>query len=208
VVAQNNKDAYYRVAYDGTKYISILLCFFTFIFMAGGTEILTIYVGETYLGLIPWFNLWLLCNLGTHNQAISSLILAGSKIRAITYNTIIASLVGLAVTWVLIPYYQVGGTVLGFVAYELVQLSFYYLYYWPKKMNIKSSKVLFYSYGPYVILGAVSYYICKMLPGFENHWLNLLIVVVVFTFVYVVGTILLLNKNDRRFIISIIPKRK
>lgn len=208
VVAQKNMDAYYRVAYDGTKYISILLCFLSFCFMAMGADLLTLYVGEEYLVLIPWFNVWLLCNLCTHNQAISSLILAGSNIRAITYNTIVSSFVGLVVTWLFIPYYQVGGTVLGFVAYLIIQLGFYYLYYWPRKMEISSLKVLFYSFGPYVLLGTIVYYICKILPNFENHWLKLVMIGVVFTIMYIAGVLLLTNKNDRKFIMSIIKKDK
>ena len=208
VVAQNNMDAYYKVAYDGTKYISILLCFLTFSFMAMGSDILILYVGEQYLALIPWFNVWLLCNLCTHNQAISSLILAGSNIRAITYNTIAASIIGLIATWLLIPRYQVGGTVLGFVAYLIIQLGFYYLYYWPRKMNINSLRVLFYSFGPYVILGVIAYYMCMILPNTENHWINLLLLEGAFTLVYMSGVLLLSNKNDRRFLERLIVKKK
>lgn len=208
VVAQKNMDAYYRVAYEGTKYISILLCFLSFCFMAIGADLLTLYVGEEYLVLIPWFNLWLLCNLCTHNQAISSLILAGSNIRAITYNTIAASFVGLVITWIFIPYYQVGGTVLGFVAYLIIQLGFYYLYYWPRKMNIRSSKVLFYSFGPYVLLGTIVYFICKTLPNLENHWLNLVMIGGIFTIMYISGVLLLSNKNDLKFVKGILQKEK
>lgn len=206
VVAQKNMDAYYRVAYEGTKYISMLLCFLSFCFMAIGADLLTLYVGEEYLVLIPWFNLWLLCNLCTHNQAISSLILAGSNIRAITYNTIAASLIGLMITWILIPYYQVGGTVLGFVAYLIIQLGFYYLYYWPRKMNIRSSKVLFYSFGPYVLLGTIVYFICKTLPNLENYWMNLVMIGGIFTIMYISGVLLLLNKDDLKFLRGILQK--
>ena len=208
VVAHKNIDAFYRLAYDGTKYISILLCYFSFSFMAMGPDLISLYVGEDYLILIPWFNLWLLCNLGRHNQAISSLILAGSKIRAITYNTITASMVGLLVTWLLIPYYQVGGTVIGFVVYDVIQLGFYYMYYWPRKMNIRSSKVLFYSHGPYVLLGAIVYFICKAIPNIDNHWMNLIVMGGVFTVIYIVGVLLLLNENDKKFIMSIVTKKK
>lgn len=208
VLAQNNMDAYYKVAYDGTKYISILLCFLSFSFMAIGSDILTLYVGEQYLVLIPWFNIWLLCNLCTHNQAISSLILASNNIRAITYSSIAASIIGLIVTWISIPYYQVGGTVLGFVAYLFIQLSFYYLYYWPRKMNISSVKVLCYSFGPYVLLGTIAYYICKMLPDMGNNWINLLMMGSAFTIMYMVGVLLLSNKKDKEFVMNIIKKKK
>lgn len=153
VVAERNSDAFFRMAYDGTKYISMLICFFCFAMMAVGSEVLTLYVGKEYLYLIPWFNIWLLCTLGTHNQAISSLILAGSDIRAISYSSAVASVVGLVLSWYLIPRYQIGGVVIGFVVYTLIQMLFYYLYYWRKKMNIRSRRVFFYSFLPYVISG-------------------------------------------------------
>ncbi len=153
VVAEHNTDAYNRMAYDGTKYISMLICFFCFAMMTVGSEVLTLYVGRDYLYLIPWFNVWLLCTLGTHNQAISSLILAGSDIRAISYSSAVASVAGLAVSWYLIPGKQIGGVVIGFVVYTMIQMLFYYLYYWRRKMNINSRRVFFYSFLPYVLSG-------------------------------------------------------
>mgnify|MGYP000781156041 FL=1 len=114
IVAQGNAEAYYKVAYDGTKYISIVLCFCTFGMMTVGSEVVTMYVGKSFLYLIPWFNIWLLCTLGVHNQAISSLILSGSDIRAITYNTSISSIIGLIVAWFLIPYFEIGGVAVSY----------------------------------------------------------------------------------------------
>lgn len=157
LIAGHNNEAYYRMAYDGTKYISMLICFFCFGMMSVGSEVLTLYVGTDYLYLIPWFNIWLLCSLISHNQAISSLILAGSDIRAISYSTAFASLAGLAVSWFLIPRYQIGGVVIGLVVYSLIQMLFYYLYYWRKKMAISSSRVFFYSFLPYVVSGLLCY---------------------------------------------------
>ena len=122
IVAQGNAEAYYKVAYDGTKYISIVLCFCTFGMMTVGSEVITMYVGESFLYLIPWFNIWLLCTLGVHNQAISSLILSGSDIRAITYNTSISSIIGLIVAWFLIPYFEIGGVVIAFAIYIICLL--------------------------------------------------------------------------------------
>lgn len=133
VIANHDKEAFYKVAYDGTKYISILICFCCFGMMSVGSEVLTLYVGKSYLYLIPWFNLWLLCTLGTHNQAISSLILAGSDIRAISYSSVVASVVGLILSWVLIPKFEIGGVCIAFTIYMLIQMLFYYCYYWPIK---------------------------------------------------------------------------
>lgn len=204
IVASHDENAYYRIAYDGTKYISILCCFCCFGMMSVGSEVITMYVGEQYLYLIPWFNIWLLCTLGTHNQAISSLILAGSDIRAISYSSVIASVLGLLVTWFTIPFFHVGGVCIGFVVYMIVQLTFYYLYYWPNFMNIKSSKVFFGSFLPYALIGLFSYYITCTTIHIADMLFAFLAKGVFFTFLFTIVTWMIINDNDRHFFIKTI----
>lgn len=207
-VAQNNREAYYRIAYDGTKYITIVLCFCAFGMMTVGREVITMYVGESFLYLIPWFNLWLLCTLGVHNQAISSLILSGADIRAITYNTVVASVVGLLLSWFLIPYYQIGGVVIAFIVYLLIQLIFYYAYYWPKKMNINSGRVLLRSFLPYVAIG---FALCWLVDTFidikTSTFILFLVKGSVFAILFILLVLLLLNKQDKSYIMSIIKRK-
>lgn len=208
VVAQGNKEAYYRIAYDGTKYITIVLCFCTFGMMTVGCEVITLYVGESYLTLIPWFNLWLLCTLGVHNQAISSLILSGSDIRAITYNTAISSIIGLVLSWILIPYYQIGGVVIAFVVYLLVQLLFYYLYYWPRVMHINSWRVLLRSFLPYVACGVVLCYLIGLIfPKLSPLW-GFLSKGVSFAVLYTLFVVLISSKSDRSYLRDIVHRKK
>ena len=206
ILAQHNIKAFYKVAYDGTKYISILLCFCTFGMMTVGSEVLTLYVGKNYLYLIPWFNLWLLCNLVTHNQAISSLILAGSDVRAITYNSIVAAIIGMITTWLLIPPYQVGGTVLGFAFYGSIQMLFYYLYYWPRVMKINSLKVLYYSFGPYLLIGLFVYYCSRFFPSLDNNWADFFVHGLLFSLFYALFSLMTINKEDKHFFLKTFKK--
>ncbi len=222
VVAERNSDAYFRMAYDGTKYISMLICFFCFAMMAVGREVLTLYVGKEYLYLIPWFNVWLICTLGTHNQAISSLILAGSDIRAISYSSAVASIVGLVISWLLIPRYQIGGVVIGFVAYTLIQMLFYYLYYWRKKMSISSRRVFFYSFLPYVVSGILCLGVISMfstpvkslveLMGFNlaekgGMFMFFFMKGIFFTLLYAGCIYMLLTPTDRTFFKSLLKRK-
>lgn len=207
VVANHDKEAYYRVAYDGTKYISILICFCCFGMMTVGSEVLTLYVGKSYLYLIPWFNLWLLCTLGTHNQAISSLILAGDDIRAISYSSIVASVVGLFLSWVLIPKYQIGGVCIAFAVYMLIQMLFYYCYYWPVKMKINSVKVLVKCFLPYLIIGVALYVELHQITMNVPVFMMFVIKGVMFLVFFVVITYFLLNKADKAFISKIIKRK-
>ncbi len=209
VVAQQNKTAYYKIAYEGTKYITIMLCFCAFGMMAVSSEVLTMYVGKSYLSLIPWLNLWLLCTLGVHNQAISSLILSGSDIRAITYNTIASSITGLLIAWFLIPHYQIGGVVIAFVGYLSIQLLFFYLYYWPYKMQINSWRVFSQSFLPYVLWGCfLSYFIGRYVSYGSVEFVNLIIKGVAFAIVYAAVVYFTLANSDKEYLFSIIKKRK
>lgn len=209
VVARHDKESYNRVAYQGTKFVSIAICFCCFGMMSVVPEMLTVYVGKDYLYLAFWLDLWLLATLGTHNQAISSLILAGSDIRAITYSTIFAAVVGLLACWFLIPKYGVGGTVISYFFYCLIQIVFYYFYYWPKVMKIDSMKVLIFSFAPYMLIGTI---ICMGLRtlslGEINTWGNLMIKGGVFSLLFMGLTYSVLKKNDKEFVWKIAKRSK
>lgn len=207
-IAQNNKEAYYKVAYNGTKYISIVLSFCAFGMMTVGNEVITMYVGKSYLYLIPWFNLWLLCTLGVHNQAISSLILAGSNIRALTYNTCLATILGLIISWFLIPYYQIGGVIIAFIIYLLVQYIFYYFYYWPKKMRINSKRVFFKSFLPPVLIGLIiSTFVNEFFKTSENVFTSFLIKGITFSIIFIIIINIIIDKEERKRIYGLIIKR-
>ncbi len=204
VVAQQNETAYYKIAYEGTKYITIMLCFCAFGMMTVSSEVLTMYVGKSFLSLIPWLNLWLLCTLGVHNQAISSLILSGSDIRAITYSTVISSVTGLLLAWFLIPYYQIGGVVIAFIVYLAIQLLFFYLYYWPYKMQINSWRVFAKSFLPYVIVGYfLSYFIGNYISIGTGEFMRFLIKGFIFIILYGGIVYVTLTSKDKEYLFSL-----
>lgn len=208
VVAMHNQSAQDQIAYQGTKFISIAICFCCFGMMSVSSEMLLVYVGKEYLYLTFWLDLWLWATLVTHNQAISSLILAGSDIRAITYSSIIASIIGLLLTWFLIPIYAVGATVIGYLVYCMIQILFYYFYYWPKVMKLNSVKVFLSSFAPYMCIGA---FLCVGLRylSFEdlNIWFVLLLKGSCFGILYIVMTYFVIDKQDKEFVYKL-AKRK
>lgn len=204
VVAEHDNNAYYKVAYSGTRYVSIIMSLGCFGIISVGTELLTLYVGESYLYLLPWLYLWMITLLCTHNQAISSLILAGSDIRAITYSSVLASILGLVVTWYTIPRYHVGGTVLGYIVYNLIQIIFYYFYYWPKRMAINSTKVFFKCFIPYVMVGCIAMFTVIFIPICENLLLNGFIKGAIFSIEFIILTFIILPKEDKDSLISVL----
>ena len=208
VVAQHNKEAYYRVAYSGTRYVSIIMSFCCFGIMSVATELLTVYVGREYLYLVPWLYFWLMTLLFTHNQAISSLILAGADIRAITYSSIVASISGLVVTRFTIPAYQVGGTVIGYVVYILIQMGFYYFYYWPKKMEINSMKVFGSCFIPYAIIGGLSMFVVSFVNVCDSSLWNGFAKGILFAALFAMVTWLVMPKDENSYLMGLVSKKK
>lgn len=210
-VARADKKSQDRMAYDGTKYISIVLCFCCFGMMCVTNEVLILYIGESSLYLRVWLDIWLLTTLFAHNQAISSLILSGHNIKAITYCTIVSSIIGLMLCWFLISYYQVGGTVIAYGVYGILQLLFYYLYYWPVKMKLNSWYIFRSSFAPSVLIGFLSMFVVKYGVLIEIYYLppfiRFLLGACIFTLLYCATVWKIgLNKFDKLFILNMIKR--
>jgi len=208
VVAKHDKEAQDRIAYQGTRFISIAVCFCCFGMMSVAPEMINVYVGKEYLYLTFWLDLWLLSTLGSHNQAISSLILAGADIRALTYSSIFSSVLGLSVCWFLIPIYDVGGTVIGYLFYCVSQLIFYYFYYWPKVMKIDSFRVFTSSFIPFVMIGCLLCLGLRFLPLTMNKWLLLVIKGFLFVLAFCGLTYYALNTEDKQFVGGLLNRKQ
>lgn len=206
-VATHNQEAEDKIAYRGTKYVTIILVLCCFGMISISKDVLSLYVGESYLYLTGWLVLWLLTTLMGHNQAISSLILAGAGIRAITYNTAISAVIGLAVCWFTIPYWHIGGTIVGYGVYGLCQIVFYYIYYWPRKMGIDSKQVFTNSFLPFAVTGALLATALFYVELPVNHLMSLLAKGMSFLLVYLIATWMLMAKEDKTFILSLVKKK-
>lgn len=207
VVANKDKQKYYQIAYDGVKYVSIIVCLLVFGLITIAPDLLTLYVGKSYLYLVPWLSLWALLELTAHIEPISSLILAGSNIRPLSISSIIASVTGLIVTWFTIPHFHVGGAILGELAYSAVQQVFYYTYYWPHILKIDSLRVLTRSFGPYVIIGLIAFGITYITPSIHSTLGNFFLSGIEFTIIYLLISALSLNKDDKAFILKIVKRK-
>ena len=208
VVAQNNKEAYDRVAYQGTKMLSIILVYVSFCLISCSKYMISLYVGDDYLYLCPWLALWLFTTTGSHNSAISSLILAGEDVRAISYMSCFSCVLGLTSSWILIPSFDVGGVVIGYFVYIVLQLSFFYIYYWRVKMKINTWKVFKNSYIPYIFIGGIVSLLCYFIPCLLNNWINLFVTGGSFTILYFILVFLTLKSDDKLLLASILKKMK
>lgn len=208
IVAVNDTEGQHRMIYQGTRFVSIAICFCCFGMISVAPELITVYVGREYLYLIGWLDLWLLTTLCTHNQAISVIILAGADIRAITYCTIVSSMIGLLICWFTIPAYQVGGTVIGYAVYCIIQLGFYYFYYWPHVLHIDSLRVFFKSFLPYMGIGLLVATSLRLVHFDISPWLVGMSKGFAFLFAYALLIVWSLSKEDIHFLKNLVAGRR
>lgn len=207
IVANKDKDAFNRVAYQGTHYITMVLCFCAFGLMSIDKDLMMVYVGDKFMHLIPWLNLWLCLTITGNVSCISSLILGGSYIRPLTYSSAIACIFGLATCWLTTPYWGAGGVVLSMLAYNIVQELFYYCYYWPKILKINSLRIFIRTDIPFVSLGACSFLLTAIIPHTSNHWTNIFIFGTIFAVTYTLSALAILKRDDRQYLYQLIRRK-
>ncbi len=142
LVHQKNTQKIAEMAYKGTRLTSILVCFLCFPIIINSHDILTMYVGSKYSFLAPWLSLWVFTILlYLHNSPVSSLVLSTGKTRMLVYSASIACTISIIINAVFCKSLGVGSAVIGYLVYIIIQMSFYYLYFNSRVLNLKSLKV-------------------------------------------------------------------
>lgn len=204
IVANGDKQAFDKIAYKGTHFITMVLCFCAFGLMSIDKDLMMVYVGKDFMHLIPWLNVWLLLTITGNVSCISSLILGGSNIRPLTYSSAVASILATISTWFSVPKYQAGGVVIGMIVYNAIQQIFYYTYYWRKTLKIDTLRIFLRTDLPYLALGGGIWYLLGIMPRFDNHWIDIFVFGFAFAIIYVIIAYVTLSRKDRDFIYGLI----
>lgn len=207
IVAKGDQENFNRLAYRGTHYLTMILCFCAFGLMAVDKDLMMVYVGEDFMHLIPWLNIWLFLTITGNVSCISSLILAGTNLRPLTISSAVASISALVVCWFAVPYYQAGGAVIAMIVYNAVQQLFYYVYLWPRMLKINSWRIFVKTDIPFIALGGLLVLLLNYMPHLDNHWTNIFLFGGAFAILYIATCYLILKKEDRKYIFSLIKKK-
>lgn len=198
-ITTNNASAYCKIAYNGTKYITLFVSFCVFGMLSISRELLFIYVGNEFMHLLPWLMLYILTMLSNNILAISSLIMGSDDIRPLSRMTAVSCLCGVICAWVLIPYFGAGGAVLSLVVYNVFQQLYYYFYYWPKLLNINSRKIFVKYTLPIYGISASIYFITTLIPLMDNCWFLLFIKGGLFLVLFFIFFFLYSSDDDKHF---------
>lgn len=141
-IQRNDRKAIEKMAYEGTRYTSILVALLCFPIILNSSELLTLYVGESYSHLNIWLSLWVFTlTLFLHSSPVASLVLATGRTRMLVYSSAIACIVSIIINALLTNQYGIGSAVIGYLIYTIIQMSFYYLHINSKILKINSLRI-------------------------------------------------------------------
>lgn len=125
---------------NGTKALFIFISLIILLFIVNAKQILLLYVGPKYSHLTIWLQIMAFSLIGIHNQVVSAYIIAKSNIKPLIFIIIIAAIISVVLQISLGQVYDVGGAVLSFLVYKILELSMTYFYYLPRYTSINISK--------------------------------------------------------------------
>ena len=224
-MATGNTDNKNRIAYEGTKYISIFLGLIVFGFMLIARQLIAAYVGPAYYYLLPWLYIWAATLLLTHTSGLSSLVFAENRLRPVVYMSAFSAITSLAMAWFLAPKLAVGGIIIAWLYYSVMQTGFFYVYYYPVILKLNSWQILLRSFLrpvlPLALCAAAVYFLQNSIQP-QNITFALAGIAVLIKAIYVkalytgllfaaislpVTYFFLLNKSDRSFIKNLLFAR-
>ena len=142
--------------------------------------------------------------LGSHNAGISAIIYAGTDIRLITRYSAFSYITMVILFWFLIPYYGARSIAISGTVCNIMQMSFYYFYYWPKKLNLHSRHIFVKDLMPFVLVALSITCVLRLFNGSDLHIVQLIVKEGLFVLVFSVLVYVMIDKNDRAFFSSLI----
>lgn len=191
--AENDQAGIAKTVYEGTKYITIVLSFIVFLIIINADKILGIYMGPEYVQLTPWLIIWLLTVLvSLHIAPVASLVLSGGKTRPLVFSSATACILSIPVTIVFADSLNVGAAVIGFFAYILMQIGFYYVYYTPRILKLNGRRIFWKSFMPATMTGIVAcgltFVLRNLIPAISGL-VDIIILSVIFSILYITFTV-------------------
>ncbi|MEP6584173.1 MAG: hypothetical protein ABJA90_07890 [Ginsengibacter sp.] len=208
LVQQKQHEKIAEMAYKGTGITSILVCVLCFPIMINSRDILTLYVGEKYGFLAPWLSLWVFTIiLFLHNSPVASLVLSTGKTKMLVYSSAIACVTSIIINAFMAKAYGVGSAVLGYLIYIVIQMSFYYLYFNTKILNLESIKV----FKAFAIPTLIAFIACLPLYIFKFDSLPVLLIVLIKAVIWILlffAMIFIFKIIDLQKVVEYIKKRQ
>ena len=155
-LALGEHDKISQIVHTGTKYISIFLSYLIFILVINVEPLLELYVGSEYTHLSTWVIVALITLFGLHNSPVSSLIIAHGRLTPLIKFSAINTLFSLTLVILFTQKYGVGGAILSYLIYTVLQTGFIYIYYTTLVFELQSKIIFVKSFAIPVFVGGIS----------------------------------------------------
>lgn len=155
-IHQNDKALVEKIVYDGTRIVSIFLCILCFPVVAVSSDLLTLYVGQTFAHFGIWLSVWCLTLIiSMHTTPVSSLILATGKTKILVYSSAFSCSASIIINAILCKSLGAASAVIGFLTYIIIQVIFNYVFFIKKTLQLNPSRI-FWSFLLPVILAFIA----------------------------------------------------
>lgn len=164
MMIKNTTDERQSFICSWTSKTTILVCALCFPFIIGSKDILGAYVGPEYEYLGQWLQIWcVFLILQMHSTPAFSFILANGKTKFLVVATGTACIISIIVNILLCRNLTVGAAIISYVVYMICLIGVYYIYIYPKYLNLNSLEILISFIKP-LLLGLI----CCIIPFIFN----------------------------------------
>jgi len=177
-IALEEHDKISQILHLGTKYISVFISYLIYILIINIEPILELYVGSEYTHLSSWVIVALITLFSLHSSPVSSLIIAHGRLAPFIIFSAINGLLSLVLVVLLTQEYGVGGAIISFLIYTILQQSFIYIYYISIFFKLQSLVIFMKSFLSPVFLGGISLVFSIMLSQLINIETNVVKILV------------------------------
>ena len=141
ITANKDKLRINLLAEKSTKYIVIVLIVLIVLIAISAKQLIVLYLGKSYVYLVPLIYLGLLNIFFTHTSGIASLVLNSDKLNRVIVMTVISMIISIILSWYFSYTLGAGGVVLALFAYGFLQTAYAYLVFYPNYLKIESKKI-------------------------------------------------------------------
>lgn len=199
MVARNDDKAIKAFAYKWTTVTTIVVACLCFPVMLCANEILTAYVGESYVHLSVWLLIWTVTVLiQMHTTPGNALVLAYGKTKLLVQVTSVACVCSMVLNVILCKYLEVGSAITAYFLYVCTIIGLYYVVFYKKLLHLSRLR-LFLCFIKPTIIGAVLCAIVYFVPISKdmftgmNERIALLIICLIKSLIWFIPFVLILG---------------
>lgn len=211
ITANDDQQKINFLAEKSTKYIVIVLVIPIVLMIISMKHLLNLYLGDSYLYLVPWVSLGLINIFFTHTSGIASLVMNSDKLNKVTAMAAVSMTISLVTSWFLCRSFGAGGAIIALFLYSLLQTIYAYVIFYPKYLKIDSKKIFIHSVckpAITLLLPALLVWMALQKVNLKSDILTLMLNGVIYMIIVLpIIWFHILNKEDKEIIKNVIKRK-